>query len=248
MTLFAKKAISAFAWASIASAMSVAASIGLESPAHAIFPAVTVPNASGTYYTTGTNPASFGYFIDATTPFFLDGLGFSSQQGWPTGTSPYTVTLWSFKNGGGSPLDYTQIASATFTPGTSYHFQDNYFWQSFAPIYLPGTYTDTDPGNLKGYVIAAIGDFSDAPGNVKFEGGTATVDYRFVLGGNGFNDSSQPALPTGFYPIPIGDGGVGINGYFNPNLSYVPGPLPILGAATAFGMARRMKRRVNSAK
>ena len=248
MTLFAKKASSAFAWASLASAMSAAVSIGLESPAHAIFPAVTVPNAAGGFYS-GPNPASFGYFVDATTPFFLDGLGFSSQQGWPPpGTSPYTVKLWSFKNGGGSPLDYTQIASVTFTPGTSYHFQDNYFWQSFAPIYLPGTYTDTDPNNLRGYVIAAIGDFSDAPGNVQFEGGTPTVDYRFVLGGNGFNNSNDPGPPTGFYPIPIFDGGLGSNAYFNPNLSYVPGPLPILGAATAFGMARRMKRRVNSAK
>ena len=244
MTLFAKKATSAFAWASVASAMSAAVSIGLESPAQAIFPAITVPNATQSPYP-GTNPASFGYFIDATTPFFLDGLGFSSQQGWPTGSSPYTVTLWSFKNGGYDPLDYTQIASATFTPGTPYHFQDNYFWQSFAPIYLPGTYIDTDPGNLKGYVIAAIGDFSNLPGNVQFEGGTATVSSKFVLGGNGFNDSGDP---SGFYPIPIADGGVGINGYFNPNLSYVPGPLPILGAASAFGMARRMRRRVNSAK
>lgn len=247
MTLFAKKATSALAWASVASAMSVAVSIGLVSPAQAIFPAITVPNASQSPYP-GTNPASFGYFIDATAPFFLDGLGFSSQQGWPQGTSPYEVIFWSFKNGGGTPLDYTQIASVTFTPGTQYHFQDNYFWQSFAPIYLPGTYTDTDPGNLRGYVIAAIGDFSDLPGNVQFEGGTATVSSKFVLGGNGFNDSSFPGPPTGFYPIPIGDGNVGINGYFNPNLSYVPGPLPILGAATAFGMARRMKRRVNSAR
>ncbi len=227
--------------------MSVAASISLESPAHAINPAITVPTAAGTYYP-GTNPSSWGYFLDAKTPVQLDGIGFSSQQGWPAGSSSYTVTLWSFKNGGISPIDYTQIVSKTFTPGNSYHFQDNYFWQSFPPIYLPGTYTNTDPNGLRGYVITAIGDFSDAPGNVQYEGGTPIVDSRFALGGNGFNDSSQPALPTGFYPIPIADGGVGLNGYFNPNLSFVPGPLPIFGVASAFGMARRMRRRVHSAK
>jgi hypothetical protein len=244
MTLFARTATQAFAWASLASAMTAGALISLESSAHAYNPAVTVPTAAGNYYP-GANPSSFGYFFDAKTPVLIDGIGFSSQPGWPGGSSQYTVTLWSFKNGGGSPLDYTEIVSKTFTPGVSYDFDTNYFWQSLPPIYLPGTYTNTDPNNLKGYVIAAIGNFSNAPGNVEYEGGVATVADRFVLGGNGFNDSSDL---SGFYPIPIGDGGVGIDGYFNPNLSYVPGPLPIFGVASAFGMARRMRRRVNSAK
>jgi hypothetical protein len=246
MNLFAKKTTLASAWASLAGATSIGFFVSLASPAHAYIPAYTVPSATGAYYP-GTNPSSWGLFIDTTTNVYIDGLGFSSQSGWPTGSTQYTVTLWSFDNFGTDPTDYTEVASKKFIPGVSYNFQDNYFWQDLVPLALANTGPSVDPFNRKGYVIAAIGDFSEAAGNVKFESGVPTVSPNFLLGGNGYNDSSQTPLPAGYYPVPIFDGGVGINGYFNPNLSYVPGPLPILGAATGLGMARRIRRRVKSA-
>ncbi|MEB3257111.1 MAG: hypothetical protein VKN83_02210 [Cyanobacteriota bacterium] len=193
---------------------------------------------------TATNiQSSFGFFFDTNANLQLDGLGFSSQAAWGNGTT-YTVKLWSYVNGGALPSDYTEIASSTFTHGTPYTFQDNYFWQSLGPISLPDTFT-TDPTDQLGYVIAAIGDFSANSGNVQFETGTPTFNPNILNAGNGFNDASDP---NGYFEVPIYDGGVGSTGYFNPNLSLVPGPLPVLGAAAGFGWTRRLRKRIRASK
>jgi hypothetical protein len=246
MKLFAQKASRAFAWASLAAAASAGMAISTAAPAHAFLPAFTNPAPTGGSWP--DNPSSFGFFFDTTSNVRIDALGFSYQDTWIATSPSYTVTLWSFKNAGAAPTDFTQIASRTFNPGTIYTLQDDYWWNSLdAPIVLPITSSAVDPGDQKGYVIAAIGDFSGSTNTVKFEGGVATVDPLFDLGGNGFNVSTDT---EGFYPIPIypSDPDIGIDGYFNPNLSYVPGPLPILGTASAFGLTRRMRKRINSAK
>ena len=191
--------------------------------------------------------SSFGFYLDSKTTEPLNGLGFASQPGWDLGTS-YQVKLWYWKNGGANPSDYTEIASTKFTHGQPYSFQDGYFWQSIDPtIPLLDTFTN-DPNDLEGYVITAIGDFSNAPGNVEFESGTSTFNPRFVVnanGASGFNDATDP---NGFYPVPIYPGNVGSNGYFNANLSTVPGPLPVLGAAAGFGWSRRLRKRIRTSK
>ena len=211
-------------------------------PTSSFLPAYTTTGAVGG--TTGTNPSSFGFFFEAASNVQLDGLGFSSQAGWGNGTT-YDVKLWSFVNGGGSPTDYTELASATFTQGNTYSFQDGYFWQPLSPfITLPESVV-SDPTNLRGYVISAIGDFSGSMGAVEFEGGTPLFDTKFLNGGNGFNDITDA---NGFYPIPIYDGGIGSTGYFNANLSYVPGPLPLLGAAAGFSWTRRLRKRIRTSK
>jgi hypothetical protein len=64
-------------------------------------------------------------------------------------------------------------------------------------------------------------------------------------GASGFNDATDP---NGFYPVPIYPGSVGGNGYFNANLSTVPGPLPVLGAAAGFGWTRRLRKRIRASK
>jgi len=214
-----------------------------QAPAGAQFlPAYTTTGAVGG--TTGANPSSFGFFFEAASNVQLDGLGFSSQAGWGNGTT-YEVKLWSFVNGGGSPTDYTELANAMFTHGNSYSFQDGYFWQSLSPfITLPESIV-SDPTSQRGYVITAIGDFTGTGGNVEFEGGTATFDTKFINVANGFNQTPDMA---GFYPIPIYDGGIGDAGYFNANLSYVPGPLPLLGAAAGFSWTRRLRKRIRSSK
>lgn len=212
-------------------------------PAHAQFlPGYTTTGATGGVYS--VSPASFGFFFEAASNVLVDGLGFSSQAAWGNGTS-YTVKLWSFVNGGQNPADYTELANATFTHGNSYTFQDGYFWQSLmGSISLPESIV-SDPTSQIGYVIAAIGDFSGTGGNVEYEGGTPTFNPSLVNAGNGFNDVMDP---NGYFEIPIYDGGVGSNGYFNANLSLVPGPLPVLGAAAGFGWTRRLRKRIRSSK
>jgi uncharacterized repeat protein (TIGR02543 family) len=192
-------------------------------------PMIPMFNGIPVYTTTGclgsstaTNvTSSFGFFFDTTSNNLLDGLGFASQAAWGNGTS-YTVKLWNYINGGSNPSDYTEIASAVFTHGTSYEFLDNYFWQSLDPIPLLDTYTN-DPTNQIGYVIAVIGDFSASPGNIQYESGTAN-GYATIfgngyfnpnmsclgapdilVGGNGFNDATDP---NGYFEVPIYNGGI----------------------------------------
>ena len=211
-------------------------------------PAYTTTNVLGGYQPTNT-PSSFGFFFDVAGGANVYGLGFAAQTAWGNGAQ-YTVNLWSFDNGGLNPADYTEIANATFTAGNVYTLEDNFYWQTLAgaPLVLVDTFV-TDPTSQKGYVIAAVGDFSDASGNVQFETGTASFDPRIVNAGNGFNEDG-----FAFYPIPIGDGGVGFNGYFNANLSFapippassVPGPLPLFGAAAGFSWSRRLRKQVHA--
>lgn len=219
---------------------------GLAAPVLAFTPAYTTKDRLGTYYT-ASNYSSFGFFFDTTREIFIDGLGFASQLGWPGGNSPYTVSLWSFDNGGLLASDYTLRASSVFTPGNPYTIQAGYCWQSITPILFPKTSYSVDPADLKGYVIAAIGNFTNAPGNVQYETATPFIDPNFDFGGNGYGDS---ATADGFFPIPIqSKQSVGYNGYFNPNLSYyVPGPAPIVGVAGALGMARKLRRKVKASK
>jgi hypothetical protein len=217
--------------------------------AQSYLPGYTTTNSFGG--NTGTNiNSSFGFFFDVASNISIDGLGFAAQTGWGNGTN-YTVKLWSYVNGGSLPGDYTQIANATFTAGTPYTLQNNYYWQALAggPLFLADTFT-TDNTDQLGYVISAIGDFSNATGNVAFETGTPTFDPRILYAGNGFNDASDAG---GYFEVPIYDGGVGDNGYFNPNFSIVqpstvPGPLPLLGAAAGFSWTRRLRQRIRASK
>lgn len=244
MNLFAKKATIAFAWVSLAGATSAAMTLGLAAPARAFNPAVSVPAPLGGSW--ANNPSSFGFFFDTKTSVLIDALGLAYQDVWSSVNTSYTVTLWSFINQGNNPGDYTPIASTIFNGGQIYTLQQDYWWKNITPTVLPQTSSDIDPTNQTGYVITAIGDFSGGTTKLQFETGTPTVNPFFDLGGNGFNVSTST---NGFYPIPIAyDAAVGFNGYFNANVSYVPGPLPVLGVASAFGFSRRMRRRISAVK
>jgi len=209
-------------------------------------PAYTATNVLGGNQPTGSPPSSFGFFFDVVGDATMDGLGFAAQAGWDNGTQ-YNVNLWKYTNAAANINDFTLIANATFTAGDPYTLQDDFYWQTIAggPIDLPDTYT-YDPGDLEGYVIAAIGDFTDTPGNVAFETGDTVFDPRILNAGNGFNEDGVI-----FYPVPIGDAGIGTSGYFNANISLlpvppVPGPLPMLGAAAGFAWTRRLRKRIRT--
>ncbi len=228
----------------------LAASLMLQAqPARALVysPAYTTTSAAGGYTATSVS-SSFGFYFDTASNVDIGALGFSSQSGWGNGTT-YTVKLWSYANGGGSPTDYTELATATFTHGTSYSFQDGYFWSPLASVVTLPDSLNSDPQSSVGYVIATVGDFSNAPGNVLFETANSSFDSRFLNVGNGFNDALDS---SGFFAVPVYDGGVGTSGYFNANLASVvspstasvPGPLALGGGVAAFGWSRRLRRRV----
>lgn len=208
------------------------------------------PTALGAYTPTSVN-SSFGFYFDVQgNAQVLDGLGFSAQSAWGNGKN-YNVTLWSYANGGVAPGDYTQIATKTFAHGSAYTLQNGYWWQSLAPLLLPDTFTN-DPTDQLGYVIAVVGDFSNATGNVQYETNiTSNFNPSILNAGNGFNDANDASGPPPFYPIPAGyDSTLGTQGYFNANMSFAPapGPLPMFGAAAGFAWSRRLRKRIHATK
>ena len=260
LQVFKKSSLSALALGGIVFVGSL-----LPQQAKAYIPAYTTftPADSGT--TAPGVSSSFGFFFDTATNVSIDALGFAGDTRWGNNTS-YMVKLWSFINGGGNPSDYTPIASATFTEGTPYTLQNNYYWQSIAggPVSLPDTSNAVDPGSQIGYVISAIGDFSGANGYIfpqivspaTTPAGSVTFDPRIdnsAFNGeiNGFNDQNDT---NGFFQVPIYvTSGLGNNGYFNANMSFapvppVPGPLPLFGAAAGFAWSRRLRKRIQATK
>jgi hypothetical protein len=231
-------------WAALGVIVTVGPLLSQQAPALAFSPVYTTTGSVGAY-TTSFIPTSVGFFFETTSDVEINGLGFSFQDTWAD-SKTYTVKLWSFDNGGLDPKHYTLLDSLVFTaPPPFYTLQKGYWWQSIASRMLPRTDAVADPSSQLGYVIAAIGDFSNSPGNVQIEGGIAAFDSRFIIAGNGFNEQSDP---TGFFPVPIYDAGLGTEAYFNPNISIVPGPLPILGAAAAFSWSRRLRSRIRISK
>ena len=187
----------------------------------------------------GGLPTSFGYFFEAESNQTLNALGFAAPI---TGSGDYTVTLWSFINGGFDPVtDYTVLSTATFNKACSgCILRDFFLWKDVAPVILAKT-TDSDAG----YAITAVGNF-EADQQSVFSGGSGTFDSLVVYAGGGYNSTG------GFgNPIPFGDPADIEPGntyaFFNANASFattVPGPLPILGAAAAFGWTRKLRRRI----
>lgn len=237
----------------IAGLLTSAALVAVQNPAQAVVdPAYTTPNpescppSCASYF--GTSLSSFGFFFDTVGGKKIDALGFAAQARW-SGSSAYTVSLWSYTNAGNLPADYTLIAYQTFTPGNPYLFQDGFFWQDINPVYLDDS-TNADPNGERGFVIGVDGDFSNSPGNVYFEmNDTPSFNAGITNLGGGLNDITND--PDGFWPIPAYNGGgtVGLDAYFNGNFSIapVPAPLPLLGAAACFSFTRRIRKRIRSA-
>jgi hypothetical protein len=206
----------------------------------------SVANESAINVAIGSGPTSFGYFFNIDTDNQqLNSLGFAAPF---TSTSSYDVILWSYANGGlDLDNDYTQLASATFSPscvGTTCILKDFFYWLEVPTVSLPKTSTDV----LRGYVITAVGDFTTQP--VFFDGsGAFSADASFDGAGYNFTGGDGFAIPFGESgDIP----GLSNNSFafFNANASLnqaaeVPGPLPLFGAAAAFGWSRRMRRRIS---
>ncbi len=248
---FVKAATSFFPGVVVAGLLTSASLVAVQNPAQAaVTPAYTTTNSTGGSYGTSAG-SSFGFFFDTVGSKKIDALGFASQAGWNTGTSVYTVSLWSFTNQGNLPGDYTLIDSRTFTPGNPYFFQSGYFYQDIDPVNLADSTagdspTPSSPNGQRGFVIGVDGDFSSAPGNVLFEGGTASFVPGIINNSSGYGDFGDGFFPVPAFGVP---NNAGPNGYFNGNFSIapVPTPLPLLGAAACFSFSRRIRNRIRSA-
>jgi hypothetical protein len=244
----------------------------LPQQAKAFIPAYTTSAPDLGSATAAGISSSFGFFFDTASNVSIDALGFAGDTNWYD--SSYQVKLWSFINGGLDPVDYTELASRTFTAGPlgttiPYTLQFNYWWQTIpgGAILLPNTSDAVDPARIKGYVISAIGDFSGLNGKILSQNvvpsinpsSSATFNSKidissFVGEINAFSDQDDL---YGFFPVPIDvTTGLGDNGYFNANMSFVsdppppqpqvPGPLPLFGAFAGFYMSRRLRKRIQA--
>ena len=221
-------------------------------PAQAIIPVLTISNDTPNY----TNPdflgdSSFGYAFDLQGTTIVDAVGLYAPKEWTKGS--YTVTLWSYKPEPPDTLVFKVEASEIFDAAllNTYPIVGSYAWIPISPLTLTGT-----PGNPdEGYFISAIGSFLcesfDMGGKCAsstLQGAYTTSTYSFAS--PFFTEENRYSYDTdAVYPLPFFiQPSVSTNGFFNPNLSLVPGPLPVLGAAAGFGWTRRLRKRIRASK
>ena len=218
----------------------------------------------GSQNPSGTANYSVGFFFDSksSTNNIVNALAVSAQANVPW-TQPYIVSLYSFTV---DPLtsittySAPPLAQLTFNPGdpnlipTDDNFDgliDNYWLSLPIPVQLPITDLSVDPDDLFGYAIAQSGNFNAPDGNFIEQDGTITFNPNLEYLGSGFNDAIDPDYPFPAFPAftdPDDPNSPPVYGYWNPNLSLVPGPLPVLGAAAGFGWTRRLRKRIRASK
>lgn len=208
---------------------------------------------SGSRFPAGTGAYSVGFFFDVVGKNLVaNALGVSAQANVPW-TQPYTVQLFSWEYDpaqAGNPdtagYTYTSLASRKFNPGdlnlvptTGTSISDvEFYWLGLGSgVALPDTSDAVDPDGLRGYAVTTRGFFNEPDGNFIESDGFVTFSSRADYLGDGFNGSSADFL----YPFPVFEAGE--NGFWNGNVSVVPGPLPVMGVAAAFGWSRRLKKK-----
>jgi hypothetical protein len=128
--------------------------------------------------------------------------------------------------------DTSQLLVSTFVPqGTGGHLLGQFRYASIGAI------------NLQPGVNYALGAQYNQPSNPDW--------YQLITTNNSFAPwlaYQNPTEQLGFsltLPNNVGQSPFGIYG---PNIASVPGPLPILGAAAAFGFSRKLRKRIKSSK
>ncbi len=131
--------------------------------------------------------------------------------------------------------------------------------QNLYPISGPGRFSNPDPGIVRSGAASSVSGFA-----IQFQGLTNTfsIDPSYLSGtpivsSATFNNRSLAGLGFTITSGPLGtwqlDGTPGPDGQINvvlgpPAEVHVPGPLPLLGGAAAFGWSRRLRRRIATAK
>jgi len=190
--------------------------------------------------TVGGGPTLLGYRFSTGMDKFIKGIGV-----YKTVTSPpeRSLGIWNFKDLSNPVLIFqTKIT----TPGDC---TGDYCW--YPASALPGI-PEIEKGTL--YAIATAWGSEAVPARIKTEDITILTP-GFNLGNSAFNFDDQP-LPSLDVTLsselaPTGTGSEE-KSYFTANLSFensdsVPSPLPLMGAAAAFGWSRKIRRRISTA-
>lgn len=190
------------------------------------------------------NPA-----LQAITPGTVGGNpGFTGSAGYNFNLSqPYAVTFLGFYDDLNDGLlsshmvgifdanTQALLVSGTVPSGTANPLQNGFRWLSIPEFVLaPGSYViaatlSGDPASFDPFLYAGI---------------DPVVSDGFILNSASLSESGSGTVVA----FPTLDEGVPF-GFFGPNMAThpvatVPGPLPVLGAAAAFGFSRRLRKRV----
>jgi hypothetical protein len=221
-----------------ASLMSLAV---LSEKAAAFTPAFTLPNPPNTI-TPDSTIRVFGFHFTTTIDRQVKSVGIYS----PTATD-HTFGIWDFSLPTPSLVYQQQVPVAD---GCN-------LYESFCWVNIPTTTLSAS----KDYVIAATWGASEPfPAQLNSTVGNPTVNIASFSLDNTARIVAGQSLPPTFLVdltpyVPTGTSGFDNKGYYTVNLSFdaapstsqVPAPLPLLGAAAAFGMSRKIRRRISAA-
>jgi hypothetical protein len=218
-----------------------------------IFPAFikSTTGVQGSQNNPGSPDYSFGFGFDiVSSKYSANALGLSAQSNLPW-VNPYTVTLWEYDNSSGSTV-FNKLAERYFSPNDPnlVPYQDNnvgridsYWLPLDVEVPLRDTSTAVDPNKYYGYVIAASGSFNQPNGNFIEQDGMIKFNFPFIYDVNLYSTADSFGYPFPFF-VAENSQGIPILAYWNPNVSAVPGPLPVVVPLLSLGWARRLRRRI----
>ena len=215
--------------------------VAVPSAKAAFTPAFTLPSTPNKI-TPDSTIRVFGYHFTTTIDRQVKSVGIFS----PTSTD-HTIGIWDFSLPTPSLVYQQQVRAAD---GCN-------LYQSFCWVNTPSTALSAS----KDYVIAATWGASEPfPAQLNSTVGLPTVNVtNFSLDNSARIASGQPLPPSFLVDLasyaPTGTSSFDDKGYYTVNLSFdtfsppsqVPAPLPLLGAAAAFGMSRKIRRRISAA-
>jgi len=199
--------------------------------------------------------------LAATPAALADPLTFTSKTSGNSGLASNNL-LGVYANG-------NNIYAATIGNGLSISTNGGSSWTNYTTsnglgsndvrgVYAMGnSWTNYTNGNTSGGLgsgtvtgIYAIGSniYASIDGgglSISSNGGTNWTNYRTTNGLAGNNVTGVYASSTSIYAAT--QGGLSIAQQSDPTPSAVPGPLPLFGAASAFGFSRKLRRRLRTA-
>jgi len=205
-------------------------------------PVFTLPNSPNTI-TPDSTIRVLGYQFVTTIDRQVKSVGIYS----PTATG-HTVGIWEFPPLGAPPILLNQLQVPA---GNSCNLYESFCWVNFPTTNLSAT---------KNYAIATTwGAGESLPAKLNPTDGIATINVT----GFSLNNTAltiDPPLPPTFLVdltpyVPTDTAPADNKGYYSVNISFdaapstsqVPAPLPLFGAAAAFGMSRKIRRRITAA-
>lgn len=199
-----------------------------------------------TFKTTTTTvdggPTLLGYRFSTDMDKVIKGIGVYKEVTSPPNRS---LGIWNFAD----PLNPILLFQTVIT--TAGDCADDFCWYPASALTgLPEIKKETP------YAIATVWGSEPVPARIKTEDITI-LSPGFNVGSSAFNFDERPlALDVNLSPFELAPTGTGAEekSYFTANLSFetsgsvqIPSPLPLMGAAAAFGWSRKIRRRISPA-